>query len=97
YHQDSDNTILPPPPIIIDDEEQYIVEKILDARTRNKKVEYFVHWEGYSIADRTWETLDNLNCRRLLIDFYTNNPNKLGKEEFKRKYPTNHGLMELSP
>lgn len=91
------NTILPPPPpIIIDDNEEFLVETILDARIKQNRTEYLVHWEGYNIADRTWETLDNLNCRRLLSEFHNKYPNMPGKAEFKSKYPSNHNLVELS-
>ena len=32
----------PPPPVVINDEEEYIVDEILDARTRWNKLEYLV-------------------------------------------------------
>lgn len=41
-------------------EERYIVEKIVDKRTRNKKIEYLVKWKGYNNSENTWEPIQNL-------------------------------------
>ena len=43
------------PSIEINGCKEYEVESILDSRIRRGKLEYFVHWRGYSISECTWE------------------------------------------
>ena len=43
----------PPPSIEIKNHEGYEVDKILDSRRRWNKLDYFVHWSGYDINERT--------------------------------------------
>jgi hypothetical protein len=42
-----------PPSIEIENHEEYEVDKILDSRRKWGKLEYFVHWSGYNINERT--------------------------------------------
>jgi len=65
----------PPPSIEIENHEEYEVEKILDSRRRRGNLEYFVHWSGYDINERTWEAAENL----------ANAPEKV--QEFHQRYP----------
>jgi len=58
-------------------EREYLVEKILDARKISpKKFEYLIRWDGYSSEHDTWEPQHNLNCEKLMKDFW-----KTRKEE----------------
>ncbi len=68
----------PPPPIEINGEHEYEVEDILDSIIFNCQFQYFVHWHGYDVNERTWELIQNLsNAMEKVHEFhqpYPNNP-----------------------
>ena len=61
---------------------EYEVEKIVNKRIRNGKVEYKIKWAGYSMDECTWEPLKNLENITKMIENY--NMNLIGKKEGKK-------------
>ena len=60
---------------------EYEVEKIVDKRIKNGKIEYKIKWAGYSMNECTWEPLKNLENIRKMIEKF--NMNLMSKKEGK--------------
>ena len=46
---------LPPEPIHVAGATEYVVARVLCHRCRGRGLQYLVEWEGYDVADATWE------------------------------------------
>ena len=66
----------PGPSIIMEDhEEEYEVDYVVDSQYKGKRLEYLVHWKGWSDTDRTWEPVSNLgNAAAAIRDFHASHP-----------------------
>ena len=71
------------------DNDIYYVEKILDRRKVNDRLEYKIKWEGYPMNQSTWEPLENLRTAMELVEEYDREhpfPKKLiGKKKNRPK------------
>ena len=70
------STFKPGPVQVTEDREiEFEVESIIDSRWKGRRLEYLVHWKGYSDEDRTWEPKGNLaNASEAIKDFHHANP-----------------------
>jgi hypothetical protein len=74
----------PPPPIEVDGQDEWVVKEVLDSRVQRNKLQYFVEWEGYGEADRTWEPSENLeNCPDLVNDYHLKYPDKSSSQDIR--------------
>ena len=65
----------PPPPVIMDGGKEYVIEKILEARYRWKRLWYKVRWQGYDASEDEWIRSDDLhNADDVLEAFYKAHP-----------------------
>ena len=63
--------------------DSFVVEKVMKIR-RNKStgtIEVQVHWEGYTVKDRTWEPLREirLKCEEVVEEFKESHPKDWNK------------------
>ena len=70
-------TFKPGPVQVTEDREiEFEVESIVDSRWKGRRLEYLVHWKGYSDEDHTWEPKGNLaNASEAIKDFHRSKPN----------------------
>ena len=71
----------------------YNIEKILDRRKTNGKIEYKIKWEGYPMSQSTWEPMKNLESAKELVEEYDRThpitaQQKSSKSEHKKKETT---------
>jgi hypothetical protein len=77
-------------------DELYNVEKILDKRDINGKVEYKIKWEGYPNSQCTWEPMSNLESVKELVEEYEKNHEKkmLGKKRNTKHFRTKKAVIK---
>ena len=64
-----------PSNIMEDHEEEYEVEYIVDSCYKGWRLEYLVHWRGWSETDRTWEPISHLeHAAAAVCEFHTSHP-----------------------
>jgi hypothetical protein len=67
-----------PGPVEVTEERdvEFEVDYIADSRWKGRRLEFLVHWQGYSDEDRTWEPESNLSNAKTAIDeFHSAHPN----------------------
>ena len=66
----------PGPSIVTEDrDKEYEVDYVVDSWYKGKRLEYLVHWKGWSDTDCTWEPVSNLgNAGAAICDFHASHP-----------------------
>ena len=87
-----------PPPEMVDGEEEYEVQAIMGHRFfgKRRKLQYLVRWKGYSAADDTWETADQVFAPQLLEAYHRKHP-KSQPFPHKRGAASRGRLIRSSP
>lgn len=66
---------VPTPPVIIESHNEYEVESVVDSHLRQGKLEFLIHWKGYTIEHDSWEPEVNLkNSKKYINEFYKRRP-----------------------
>lgn len=61
------NNVQRPPPVF---DNEYEVEKITNVKREGEQIVYRVKWRGYPDEESTWETADNLQHSRLILEAF---------------------------
>ena len=67
-----------PSNVMKDHEEEYEVEYIVDSCYKGKRLEYLIHWKGWSVTDWTWEPMSHLDhAANAVHEFHASHPSTL--------------------
>lgn len=66
---------VPAPPVTIKSHEEYKVETIVDSQLCRGRLEYLVHWKGFTVEHDSWKPETNLkNSKKYVTKFYKHRP-----------------------
>ena len=71
-------------------DEEYEPKVILDSRGESRRIEYLIHWKGYSKSEATWEPKSHIASCKQVIKAWESKQTKGGgtKKVCKRKAPS---------
>ena len=76
---------VPPKPVIIEGEEEFEVEKIMNKRTVRGREKFLVRWKGYMAEEDIWESRENLENAKELVEEFERVYKKEEDEELRRQ------------
>jgi reverse transcriptase-like protein/integrase-like protein/chromodomain-containing protein/aspartyl protease len=65
-----------PPPIIVNGQEEFLVNRILDSRRVDDRLQYLIDWVGYLPSARCWEDEENVHAPAKVKQFHADYPAK---------------------
>jgi len=80
-----------PPPILVNGQEEFLVNKILDSRRVDDKVQYLIDWEGYPPSERCWEDEENIHAPGKIKKFHMDHPTKPRPDNLQREEEISEG------
>ena len=69
-------------------EDEYLVEAILDTRVEQGRRQYLLRWHGYEETENSWEDEENLQCEKMLEEFWAQHSNgrvRRAKKPYKKR------------
>ena len=64
----------PPDPVLVDGEEEYEVEAVINSCMFRGRLQYLIHWKGYSYEHNSWENAMEVHSPKLVAEFYSTHP-----------------------
>jgi len=64
----------PPDPVLVEGEEEYEVEAVINSRMFWGRLQYLIHWKGYSYEHNSWEEALDVHSLELIAKFYSTHP-----------------------
>ena len=64
----------PPDLVLVDGEEEYEVEVVINSCMFRGRLQYLIHWKGYSYEHNSWEEASDVHSPELIAKFYSTHP-----------------------
>lgn len=68
------------------DKKEFIAEKIISRRKRNRKLYYLIKWQGFDESKNSWELAEHLDCHEMMRVYEENRKIEFRKRLSLRQY-----------